>query len=114
MTDPSATDQTKRAWDHSIQLSTGIKARITATGWIGGRFLVQYSDESTPRLAGAPGDYVYPSAIRIDNSQHFLFCLARGYRPIGNTPVTLLFVYDLQRRKLVHSYNLKNNLITNV
>jgi len=113
MTNPSITDQTKRAWDHTIQLPTGGTARVTASGWIGGDFSVQYSDESGPRVAGRPGDYVYPSAIRLDSSKQVLYCLAQGYRPIGNTPVTLLFLFDLQRREIIKSYDIKKGILPN-
>ena len=113
MVDPSTKDQTKCAWDYILQLPNGLTARITPSGWIGGRFLVQYSDESSPRVAGSPGDYVYPSAIRFDSKTSQLFGLAQGFRPIGNAPVTLLFVYDLQQRKVIRAYDLKSGLIPN-
>ncbi len=113
MTNPSTTDQTKRAWDHTIRLPTDATVRVTGMGWIGGDFSVHYSDEPAPRIVGRPGDYVYPSAIRLDSNKRVLYCLAQGYRPIGNTPVTLLFIFDLQRRESIQSYNIKNGIIPN-
>jgi len=75
--------------------------------------MAQYSDQAYPQEMAAPGDYDYPSALRIDSTHRYLFGLAQGYRPIGKTPVTLLFQFDIQRRELVHTFDLTPGVITN-
>lgn len=83
---------------------------VTALNTVGGEFLGQYSDESTPRMIGHPGDYVYPSDLRINPDRSTLFAKASGLAG-GISPVTVLFEFDLQNRSIRHTYLVDGQLL---
>ncbi|WP_291271537.1 hypothetical protein [Geothrix sp.] len=97
-------------WNQSINLGNGLTLLVTATGWISGEFQGQFSDESTPRTIGHPGDYVYPCDLRYNASKKLLFAKASGLAG-GIERVTVVFEYDVQQRRLLHTYHVAENLL---
>ena len=99
-------------WDHIIHINNRITIHIKALGAIGGRFFVHYSDQSITQEIADPGDYVLPFDIRIDKNQKNLFLVAQGYPAIGKTQITLLYKFNIEHRKLVHTFKVRPGIIT--
>lgn len=86
-------------WNRQIGLGR-VTVVVSARCCVGGRFVAQYSDESTPRVMFTPGDYVYPSEVRVASRGHVVYGRASGLAG-GITQTTKIFAFDLDGRRLI-------------
>jgi len=75
---------------------------VAARCCVGGRFTAKYSDEPEARIMFLPGDYVYPTELRVARGAHIVYGRASGYAG-GTTVVARIFAFDLERRLLIGS-----------
>jgi hypothetical protein len=96
-------------WNRQIDLG---RVAVTVSAWccVGGRFEAQYSDEPSPRIMFTPGDYVYPSELRVSSRGHVVYGRANGLAG-GITETTKIFSYDLDARRLVESFEVAPRLL---
>jgi len=87
-------------WRNEIHLNNGLQVRIEGFGFVGGEVVAIYGDDNKSRLVAHPGDYVYPSEIRIDPSRQRLYVLANGFAA-GIWKETRLYEFDLVKRKQI-------------
>ena len=88
-------------WSQRIELP-GVSVTVAARCCVGQGFVARYSDESSPRTMFTPGDYVYPTELRVALREHVVYGRASGVAG-GITMVTRIFAYDLDRRRLLES-----------
>jgi len=89
-----------RGWDVTLTIAGGSKATIKGAGMVGGRIAVRYGSDGPQLVAVQPGDYIYPSDVRIDSTGSLLYVKARGLAG-GIREETWLYEYDLRRRQQV-------------
>jgi hypothetical protein len=77
----------------------------------GGTITVSYLGTDQVFIAAHPGDYVYPSDVRIDVHAERLYTKAHGLAG-GVREETWLFEYDLRARKVVSSIRVPNGSLT--
>jgi hypothetical protein len=65
---------------------------------VGGQIDIRYEEDGQELVAVNPGDYIYPSDVRIDNNAGVLYVKASG-SAAGVWRETWLYEYDLQRRR---------------
>src|SRR5947209_11040985 len=92
--DPKVTPHT-REWNTALTLRNGTKVLVSGAGVPGGRVLASYPAEHRDVVAADPGDYVYPSDVRLDDQNDLLYVKAFGLAG-GLTEQTWLFEYDLR------------------
>jgi hypothetical protein len=88
-------------WNRRIDLGR-VVVSVAARCCVGGRFTAKYSDEPETRIMFLPGDYVYPTELRVARGAHIVYGRASGYAG-GTTVVTRIFAFDLERRLLIGS-----------
>lgn len=96
-------------WSRKIEIA-GVSVTVSARCCVGQGFVARYSDESSPRTVFTPGDYVYPTELRIAPNEHVVYGRASGVAG-GITQVTKIFAYDLDRRRLLESVEVDPNLL---
>jgi hypothetical protein len=96
-------------WNRQIDLGR-TAVTVAARCCVGGRFVAQYSDESTPRVMFTPGDYVYPTELRVASRGHVLYGRASGLAG-GITETTKIFSYDFDARRLVEAVEVAPRLL---
>jgi hypothetical protein len=99
-------------WNRQFDLGP-VAALVSARCCVGGRFVAQYSDEPGPRIMFAPGDYVYPSELRVPPRGHVVYGRATGLAG-GLTETTKIFAYDLDARRPVESLEVAPRLLSPV
>ena len=67
---------------------------------VGGRITVKYEPDGPSVDAAVPGDYIYPSDVRISHKHDRLYVKASGLAA-GIWKETWLYEYNLQNRKQV-------------
>jgi hypothetical protein len=87
-------------WDLTLEPGNGQTVTVTAACCIGGRFLAKYGDETQPRIVGQPGDYVYPTELRVNRETRRVYGMARGLAG-GIWHKTVIFEFDLVRRQQI-------------
>lgn len=88
-------------WSRKIELA-GVSVTVSARCCVGQGVVAWYSDESKPRTMFTPGDYIYPTELRIALNEHVVYGRASGAAG-GIKQVTKIFAYDLDRRRLLQS-----------
>lgn len=96
-------------WNREIDLG-GVSVKVSARCCVGGRFAAQYSDEPSTRIVFTPGDYVYPSELRVAPPNHVVYGRASGLAG-GITQTTKIFAYDLKGRRLLDSAEVDPRLL---
>jgi hypothetical protein len=96
-------------WSRQIDLGR-VAVIVSARCCVGGRFVAQYSDEPMPRVMFTPGDYVYPSELRVASRDRVVYGRATGLAG-GITETTKIFAYDLAARRLIESVEVAPRLL---
>ncbi|GAO02686.1 hypothetical protein [Anaeromyxobacter sp. PSR-1] len=96
-------------WIQKVELPGGF-VTVSARCCVGQGFVARFSDESSPRTMFTPGDYVYPSELRVALRERVVYGRASGLAG-GITKVTKIFAYDLDRRRLVESVDVDPGLL---
>jgi hypothetical protein len=96
-------------WTQKIELPGG-SVTVSARCCVGQGFVARFSDEPAPRKVFTPGDYVYPSELRVALRDRVVYGRASGLAG-GITNVTKIFAYDLDRRRLVDSAEIDPGLL---
>jgi len=65
---------------------------------VSGNVVIRYLPDGPELTAVRPGDYIYPSDVRVDEARGVLYVKARGLAA-GIWQETWLYEYDLQRRR---------------
>lgn len=89
-----------RGWDTTITIPDGSKATIEGADKVGGNIFVRYEPGGRLQAVVQPGDYIYPSDVRLNPSLGRLYVKASGLAG-GISQETWLYEYDLQKRKQV-------------
>lgn len=92
-------------------LRNGQKVVVTGAQIPGGRINVFYPAEGRTVVAADPGDYIYPSDVRIDNRKDLLYIKAYGMAG-GISEQTWLFQYDIRRQQIIKARQVKNDILT--
>src|SRR5258708_6896120 len=99
-----------REWDTPLTLSDGSKVIVGGTKSPGGRINVRYLTPARVSVAADPGDYVYPSDVRVNAQEDILFVKASGLAG-GISQETWLFEYDLRAQRLVVRQRVVNDAL---
>lgn len=99
-----------REWDTPVSLRDGLQAVVIGAQIPGGRVSVRYLPANRVVVAADPGDYVYPSDVRIDGQKDFLYTKAYGLAG-GLTEETWLFKYDLHGERITERRRIKNGIL---
>ncbi len=94
-------------WTQRVELTRGA-VTVSARCCVGEGFVAQFPDEASPRTVFMPGDYVYPSELRV--GEHVVYGRASG-KAGGITNVTRIFAYDLNRRAMVETIEVEAGLL---
>jgi hypothetical protein len=62
-------------------------------------------------VAADPGDYVYPSDVRLDAQNDLLYVKAQGLAG-GFSEQTWLFEYDLRRQRIMERLQVRNGILS--
>jgi len=89
-----------REWSKTLLLHDGSKVIIKGIQAPGGRVELLYPVTNRGTIAIDPGDYIYPSDIRLDGRRDHLYVKARGLGG-GMFAQTWLFEYDLEHHQLL-------------
>lgn len=87
-----------RGWDATVTIPGGSKTTIKGAQMVGGRIEVRYDVDGQLQTAAKPGDYIYPSDVRLNAALGRLYVKASGLAA-GIWHETWLYEYDLQKRK---------------
>lgn len=87
-----------RGWDAEIALKGGMAVRVRGFESASGIITVRYLPDGPELTAVNPGDYIYPSDVRVDSAQGVLYVRADG-TSAGIWRQTWLYEYDLLHRK---------------
>jgi hypothetical protein len=87
-----------------------MKVLISGAQVPGGRVVASYPAEHRDIVAANPGDYVYPSDVRLDAQNDLLYVRAQGLAG-GLTEQTWLFEYDLRGQRIVERLQVKNGAL---
>jgi hypothetical protein len=89
-----------RGWDTSITIAGGSTATVQGADVVSGGIVIHYGPDGPSVTAVQPGDYIYPSDVRLNDDHDRLYVKARGLAA-GIWHETWLYEYDLQKRKQV-------------
>lgn len=89
-----------REWNASLKLKNGMRVVVIAFDAVGGVVALRDVASGKSWTAINPGDYIYPSDIRVDFQRDYLYVRASGLAG-GLDQETWLFEYDLDRQKLL-------------
>jgi hypothetical protein len=106
---PSVSPHT-REWDTVLSLRDGRRAVVIGAQVPGGRVSVRYPPTHREIVAADPGDYIYPSDIRLDASGDLLYVKAYGLAG-GITEETWLFEYDLHHERILDRRQIKSGVL---
>jgi hypothetical protein len=99
-----------REWDYNITLSDGVKVEIEGAQSPGGRVAAFYGIKREYAAAADPGDYIYPSDIRLNRRDELLYVKAYGSAG-GFATQTWLFEYDLRQRAIIKRLRVTNGVL---
>jgi hypothetical protein len=99
-----------REWNALLFLHDGLPVRISGAQVPGGRIAVSYPGASREFLAADPGDYIYPSDVRLDAPKETLYVKAHGAAG-GISEQTWLFAYDLRARRIAERVQVRNGVL---
>ena len=99
-----------REWDALLSLRDGLRAVVIGAQVPGGRVSARYPSTHREVVAADPGDYIYPSDIRLDVSEGLLYVKAHGLAG-GVTEQTWLFEYDLHRERVLGRRQIQDRVL---
>jgi hypothetical protein len=99
-----------REWNALVLLHDGMPVSISGAQIPGGRIAVSYPGSNRQFLAADPGDYIYPSDVRLDAPKETLYVKAHGLAG-GISEQTWLFAYNLRARRIVERVQVKNDVL---
>ncbi len=99
-----------REWNALVFLHDGLPVSISGAQVPGGRVAVSCPGANRELLAADPGDYIYPSDVRLDSPNETLYVKAHGLAG-GISEQTWLFAYDLRARRIVERVQVKNDAL---
>jgi hypothetical protein len=108
-THPQVTPHT-REWSTTLTLRNGTKVLVSGAQIPGGRVVAFYPAEHRDVVAANPGDYIYPSDVRLDAQNDLLYVKAHGLAG-GLTEQTWFFEYDLRGQRMVQRLQVKNGAL---
>src|SRR3954471_11798784 len=88
----------------------GMNPTIRGAHTVGGTITVGYGPDRAELIAVRPGDYIYPSDVRVDSAGGLLYVKARGIAG-GLWKETWLYEYDLVRRQQVSKLLVDPNVL---
>lgn len=91
----------ERRWDHAIRVNDGTRVHLTGAENPGGRITLRYMPSDEMRVAVDPGDYIYPSDVRLSAEGARLYVRADGAPAYTSAQQSWLFEYDVAGRRLV-------------
>jgi len=106
---PKVTPHT-REWSNTLTLRNGTEVLVRGAQIPGGRVVASYPAEHRDVVAADPGDYVYPSDVRLDAQNDLLYVKASGLAG-GLTEQTWLFEYDLRGQHIIERRQVKNGVL---
>jgi hypothetical protein len=89
-----------RGCDAHVITSNGSTVTVTGATMVGGNISVRYEPDGPQVFAAQPGDYVYPTDVRIHARHINLYIKARG-AAAGIWDETWLYEFDLENRRQV-------------
>jgi hypothetical protein len=89
-----------RGWDAELAIAGGSKARVQGADMVGGNITIRYERDGLEVVAVAPGDYIYPKDVRLNDAHDRLYVKASG-AAAGIWAETWLYEYDLLERRQV-------------
>jgi hypothetical protein len=81
-----------------LTLRDGSKVLVGGAQAVGGKIVLRFLSDGAEVVAVDPGDYVYPSDVRVDAGTSRLYVKATGQAG-GIRAETWLYEYDLTRRR---------------
>src|SRR5438477_12768682 len=93
-----------------MSLRDGSKVIVRGAQVPGGRITVSYPPTGRTLVAADPGDYIYPSDVRIDAKNDLLYVKADGLAG-GISEQTWLFEYDLRGQRIMERRQVKNGIL---
>jgi hypothetical protein len=91
-----------REWEDSLKLGDGSQITVSGAQMPGGRIDVLYKATGRSVVAANPGDYVYPTDVRVSGDILFVRASGLAVGPFGAHPRTDLFEYDLKQNRLLN------------
>lgn len=95
-----------REWHTRVELADGSSVLVRGTQAPGGRIQLETGAPSQTFVVANPGDYIYPSDVRIDKAHDLLYVKAAGLAG-GLHGQMWLYEYDLR-----HKRSLDQRLVT--
>jgi len=77
---------------------------------VGGNITIRYEPDGPSLVAVQPGDYIYPSDVRVNEKHDRLYVKARGLAA-GIWKETWLYEYDLQNRKQLRKQRVEPDVL---
>lgn len=102
-----------REWDTTLRLKNGMRVVVKGFEAVGGVVTLRDVASGESWTAINPGDYIYPSDIRIDSQRDYLYVRASGLAG-GIDQQTWLFEYDLNRRRLVRKERVEDRSLPSI
>lgn len=99
-----------REWDSVLTLGDGTEVIVKGAQIPGGRITVSYPATNQDIVAADPGDYVYPSDVRLDPRNDLLYVKAYGLAG-GLSEQTWLFEYDFRRQRIMERRQVRNGIL---
>jgi hypothetical protein len=90
-----------REWNYRLMTRAGSAVTVRGSQRPGGRIMATFGPDPRPAEIANPGDYIYPSDVRVDASNDRLYVKATGVAAGSAQPQTWLFEYDLAQRQQV-------------
>jgi hypothetical protein len=87
-----------RGWDAEITLNSGMAVKVKGFDSVSGIITIHYLPDGPELTAVKPGDYIYPTDVRVDKAKSVLYVRADG-TAAGIWRQTWLYEYDLLYRK---------------
>jgi hypothetical protein len=89
-----------RGWDATLTTARGAQVIVSGADRVGGLIALHYQPNGPEVIAANPGDYIYPSDVRIDDRRTILYIKARGLAG-GIWKQTWLYAYHLDERRQI-------------
>lgn len=98
-------------WKHALNIPGLPPILIEAYGFVGGKVVATYND-GTRYLVANPGDYVYPTEIRVDSATNKLYVFADGLAA-GIWRASRIYEFDLVARRQTNKAEINPDMLKN-
>ena len=99
-----------REWDTVVTLRNGEEVIVKGAQIPGGRIIVSYPVTGRDVVAADAGDYIYPSDVRLDAENDFLYVKARGLTGAFSEQ-TWLFKFDLLGQRIMERRQIRIGIL---